>query len=100
MPRKPKFHRPNDFVCELGGDEWKVFFVRRGHPKVPEAWGMCYWAEREIYVRYDLSPETVRMVLIHELLHGTCRLLFVAEEWVDHTATELSNAIRKANLNQ
>jgi Zn-dependent peptidase ImmA (M78 family) len=85
--------RPKDFETVLGGKVWKVFFVRKGHPKVPQALGYCYWNDQEIYVRYDLSEKTVRMVLIHELLHGTCRLLFVAEEWVDQTATELNNAL-------
>lgn len=98
MPRKPKYVKPDDFDCLLGGVKWRIRFVRRGHPKVPECWGMCYWDDREICVRYDLSPETVKMVLVHELLHGTCRLLFVAEEWVDHTATELAEGLTKAGF--
>jgi len=90
--------RPPDFVCTLGGAEWQVRFVRRGHPKVPKCWGICYWDHKEIYVRYDLSEQRVREVLLHEMLHGTCRLLFVAEEWVDYTAQELAVGMRRAGF--
>jgi hypothetical protein len=91
-------NRPPDFTATLGGVPWQIRFVRRGHEKVPECWGMCYWDAREIYVRYDLSRETVRDTLIHEMLHATCRLLFVAEEWVTHTATEINTGLERAGL--
>lgn len=90
--------KPDDFQVEIAGQTWSFIFVKKGHPKVPQAYGMCYWNDREIYIRYDLTKDTVRMLVIHEALHATCRLLFVAEEWVDHTATELNNAIKKAGL--
>jgi hypothetical protein len=90
--------RPRDFQTMLGGVLWSIHFVRKGHPKVPQCWGMCYWDDREIYIRYDMSEQTVKDTLIHELLHGTCRLLFVAEEWVEQSATEITKALDKAGL--
>lgn len=90
--------KPPDFATKIGGKTWQIRFVKRGHPKVPKCWGMCYWEPREIYVRYDLSRSRVREVLIHELIHATCRLMFVAEEWVEHSASEINAGIDKAGL--
>jgi len=90
--------RPPDFTLQIGGKTWQVRFVRRGHPKVFKCWGQCFWNEREIYVRYDLAKATVRDTLIHEILHANCHLLFVAEEWVSHTANEINAGIERAGL--
>ena len=90
--------KPPDFKTKIAGKTWSVFFVRRNHPKVFKCWGQCFWEEREIFVRYDLSRARVRDTLIHELLHANCHLLFVAEEWVTHTASEINAGIEKAGL--
>jgi hypothetical protein len=90
--------RPPDFQTKLGGRTWTIRYVRRNHPKVRDCWGHCFWEEREIYVRYDLSPQRVRDTTIHEMLHATCHLLFVAEEWVTQTATEIADGLEKAGL--
>jgi hypothetical protein len=90
--------KPPDFKTKIGGRTWQIRFVRKDHPKVVKCWGKCYWEPREIYVRHDLARSTVREVLIHEMIHATCRLMFVAEEWVDHSATEINNGLNKAGL--
>lgn len=59
---------------------------------------MCYWTEKEIYVRYDLSEKNYIDVLAHELLHANCHLTFVAEEWVTYTATEMATAMLQAGI--
>lgn len=93
-----KRHRPLDFKTQIGGAKWQVRFVRKTDPRLRGNLGICYWAECEIYVRYDMARSTMRMVLIHETLHATCRMLFSAEEFVDATATEISEALRRAGL--
>lgn len=91
--------KPNDVETQIGGLTWSIRFVRKGHPRLPtNCYGICYWNDQQIFVRYDLSPKTVRDTTIHEILHATCRMLFVAEEWVDHTATEINNALTKTGL--
>lgn len=90
--------KPSDFKTKIAGQDWSFIFVRKGHPKIPEAYGMCYWEEREIYIRYDLQESSVRMLVIHETLHATCHLLFVAEEWVDHTSFDINDALHKSGL--
>lgn len=91
--------KPEDVTARIGGESWDIFFVRKNHPRMPPGtFGVCYWNDRRIYVRYDLSPRTVRDTTIHEVLHATCRMLFAAEEWVEQTATEINNVLTDAGL--
>lgn len=91
--------RPSDFETYIHGRLWSVTFVRRGDPKLQGGnWGICYWTDAAIYVRYDLSQANVKMVLIHELLHATCKLMYEAEGWVDQTANELAAALDLAGM--
>lgn len=64
-----------------------VRFVRRGHPKVPKAFGYCYWDERTIYVRYDVSRKTLVDTFLHELIHASNEILFEAEQFTTDIAT-------------
>ena len=91
-------HRPPDFQAQIGGATWSIAFVKKTDPRLRGNLGICYWAECEIYVRYDMARSTMRMVLIHETLHATCRMLFSAEEFVDATATEIAELLRRAGL--
>ena len=90
--------RPADFDCTLAGQVWRVHFVRRNHPKVGKNYGMCYWDDRDIFVRYDVSEKSFIDTLIHELRHGLSRADFCAEEWITDTSTEIAVALIKAGI--
>jgi hypothetical protein len=93
-----KRHRPPNFRASIGGQEWNIRFVRKTHSALQGNLGICYWDTREIYVRYDMAKSTIRMVLIHELLHATCPMLYCAEEWVDQTASEIAASLQRSGL--
>lgn len=79
--------RPADRRITLSTGEWDIKFVRRGHPKVPRAFGYCYWDEKAIYIRYDVSPKTLIDTVLHELFHASNEILFEAEQFVTEFAT-------------
>lgn len=86
-----------DCTVKLGGQEWEVIFVtKRQMPK--KTWGICKWEERKIYIRKDLSHKNILDTAIHEFRHGLHPLLFCAEQWVDHTSTELADALIKCGV--
>jgi hypothetical protein len=90
--------RPKDFETVLGGKPWKVCFVRRGHPKVPKAYGYCYWNDQEIYVRYDVCEKSFLDTLIHEMQHALSLMHLSAEAWVTQTSSEITVGLIKAGF--
>ena len=83
-------HEPLSIV--LGGETWSLIFTtRRNMPR--KTWGDCDRRKRVIRVRRDLSPQNTLDTLIHELRHAQHPIMFEAEEFIDHTSTELAVAL-------
>lgn len=83
-----------DATVTLGGEEWQIKFVRRGHPKIPKTkWGICDRINRIIYIRKDLSRRNVLDTLLHEMRHSQHPVLFEAEHFVNWTSTELADGL-------
>lgn len=80
-----------DATITLGREQWQVRFVRRNHPQLGKrCWGKCYWDERTIYVRKDLSRKNIIDTLLHEMRHAQHPVTFEAAEFIDWTSTELA----------
>jgi Zn-dependent peptidase ImmA (M78 family) len=85
------------FEITLGGETWTVRWVtRKQMPK--NDWGHCFWDEKLILVRKDLSLQNRLDTLIHELRHAQHKVMFEAEEFIDSTSTELAIGILASGI--
>lgn len=91
--------RPSDFECVLGGVVWSIYFVRRGHAKLQgKNFGICFWHEKKIFVRYDVCEKTFVDTLLHEMQHALSMMHYEAETWITQTSTEIAAGLIAAGV--
>lgn len=97
MPRKPKYTKPGDFDCVLGGVKWRVKFIRRCEFR-DGSYGSCNWNRKLIRIAYDVDDKTLIDVLTHEMRHSLTYADYVNEDWITQTSTEIAEAMTKAGI--
>lgn len=75
----------------LGHQSWTIKFVtKRDMPD--NCWGDANIKSKEVRVRIDLSYKNFLDTFLHEMLHAANFDCF-SEEFVEHTATEMTKAL-------
>lgn len=97
MPRKPKYVKPDDFDCILGGVTWRIKFVRRCQI-FDRAYGSCNWNRKLIRIAYDVPDKEYADTLLHEMRHALTLADYVNEDWITQTSTEMAEALVKAGI--
>lgn len=78
---------------KINNNEYSIFFVERKHKKllIDEEYlsGATYFIDKEIYIRKDLNPHSLRYTLIHEITHALIYSYgFLQVDWNDEIVAD------------
>lgn len=79
---------------KINNNEYNIHFVEKSHEKLlmnDEEYhsGVTYFTDKEIYIRKDLNPHSLRYTLIHEITHALIDSYgFLQVDWNDEIVAD------------